>query len=98
MIKIIKVTGDSLSPFFLSGDFVLINTSQRVSKKLQPDDIVVFNHPDYGRLIKRVVVNNPESEIIKVSGYNEDSVSSHKLGHIPYSAIIGKVIYQVKRS
>lgn len=97
MIKIIKVAGNSLSPFFLSGDFVFINTSQRVCKKLQPDDTVVFNHPVYGRLIKRVVVNNSQSENIEVSGYNEDSVSSHKLGLIPYSAIIGKVIYQVKR-
>ena len=58
---------------------------------------MVFNHPVYGRLIKRVVVNNSQSENIKVSGYNEDSVSSHKLGPIPYSAIIGKVIYQVKQ-
>ena len=97
MIKIIKVTGNSLSPFFLSGDFVFINTSQRVNKKLQPDDIVVFNHPVHGRLIKRVVVNHLESERIEVSGYNEDSVSSHKLGLIPYSAIIGKVIYRIQQ-
>jgi len=57
MLKIIKVTGSSLSPFFLPGDYVLVNTYRS----------------------------------------HENSISSHKLGFIPYSDLIGKVIFHIKQ-
>ncbi len=37
MLKFIKVTGNSLSPFFLSGDYVLVSTFRPGYKNLQPD-------------------------------------------------------------
>ncbi len=97
MLKIIKVTGSSLSPFFLSGDFVLVSTSQRQFKNLKEGDSVVFFHPEYGRLIKFIAKNFPDSEILKVTGSHEDSMSSHKLGFIPYSNLIGKVVFHFKQ-
>ncbi|HDD62310.1 MAG TPA: hypothetical protein ENF22_07285 [Chloroflexi bacterium] len=97
MLKIIKVTGNSLSPFILSGDFVLISTSHRQFKNLKEDDPVVFNHPEYGRLIKLIDKNYPDSENLKVTGIHEESISSHKLGLIPYSDLIGRVIFHIKQ-
>jgi len=97
MLKIIKVTGNSLSPFFLSGDFVLVSTSHRQFKNLKEDDLVVFFHPEYGRLIKLITKNYPDSENLKVTGSHEESISSHKLGFIPYSDLIGKVIFHIKQ-
>lgn len=97
MLKIIKVTGSSLSPFFLSGDYVLVSTYRQSFKSLQIGDSVVFNHPEYGRLIKRIRTNNPDSKCLEVSGVHEDSISSHKLGLISYSKLIGKVIFHIKQ-
>ena len=97
MLKIIKVTGNSLSPFFLSGDYVFISTNHSAYSQLRPGSTVVFNHPDFGQLIKRVHTNYPESQNVKVTGINKDSISSHKLGLIPYSDIIGKVKFHIKQ-
>ena len=98
MLKVIKVTGNSLSPFFLSGDFVLVSTFYRHFKNLKEGDSVVFNHPEYGQMIKFIVTNYPDSEHFKVAGSNENSISSHKLGLIPYSDLIGKVIFHIKQT
>lgn len=98
MIKIIKVTGESLSPFFLPDDFVLVLTMPISFKSISPGDTVVFDHPQFGRLIKTVISNSAEAGFLKVQGANEGSVSSHKLGPIPYTALIGKVILHFSKS
>ena len=97
MLKIIKVTGSSLSPFFLPGDYVLVNTYRPGYKNLLAGNVVVFQHTEFGRLIKRVHSNFPGTENLKVSGSHENSISSHKLGFIPYSDLIGKVIFHIKQ-
>ena len=98
MLKIIKVTGNSLSPFFLSGDFAIIRTSHRQFKNLKEGDSVVFLHPEYGQLIKLILDNYPDSECLKVTGSHKDSISSQKLGLIPYSDLLGKVIFHIKQT
>ena len=97
MIKIIKVTGESLSPYFLPDDYVLIYTCHKKYNRIRIGDTVVFHHPNYGRLIKRVFSNDLDSHCLKVGGIDENSISSHKLGPIPYSDLIGKVIYHFKQ-
>ena len=92
MIKIIKVTGNSLSPFFFPGDYVLIWRSPGRFTKLSSDDYVVFNHQDHGLLIKQILFNNPAENFIEVEGIHPDSITSKKMGRIPYQNIIGKVI------
>ena len=92
MLKIIKVTGNSLSPFFFPGDFVLIWRSPSLFTKLSSGDYVVFNHEELGLLIKRILHNNPAEEFIEIEGIHPDSISSKKMGRIPYQNIIGKVI------
>jgi len=97
MLKIIKVAGNSLSPFFLSGDYVLVSTYRQSFKRLQIGDSVIFNHPKFGRLIKLIRTNNPVSKILEVRGIDPDSISSQTLGPIPYSTLIGKVIFHFKQ-
>jgi len=98
MLKFIKVTGNSLSPFFLQGDYVLVRTFRPSYKNLQVGDFVVFHHSEFGRLIKQVHTIYPETKTLKVIGTHEKSISSHKLGLIPYSDLIGKVFFHVKQS
>jgi signal peptidase I len=96
MLKIIKVTGESLSPFFLSGDYVLLRTSSR-GYNLKKGDVVVFNHPQFGRLIKQVQSIEPTARAIRVKGTHPASLDPIQLGSIPFSDIIGKVIWHIKQ-
>jgi len=98
MLNIIKVTGNSLSPFFLPGDYVLVRNYRPGYKNLRVGNFVVFQHSEFGRLIKQVHTIYPETKTLKVVGSHEKSISSHKLGLIPYSDLIGKVIFHIKQS
>ena len=98
MLTIKKVTGNSLSPFFLPGDFVLLYTWFRGFSSLKPGDLVVFTHPEIGQMIKYVKTNDPENAVILMAGTYSDSISSHKLGPIPYTSILGKVILPIRKA
>ena len=54
MLRIVKVTGNSLSPFFLPGDYVVVSSFRSGYKNLQTGAVVVFDHPEFGLMIKRV--------------------------------------------
>ena len=97
MLEIIKVTGESLSPFFLSGDYVLIHKSPRAYQRLEPGDIVVADHPVLGTLIKKVRGNLPDQGRVILEGTHPGSISSQKIGEIPYQVLRGKVIFHFKR-
>jgi phage repressor protein C with HTH and peptisase S24 domain len=96
MIKIVKVTGNSLSPFFLPGDFVLIGLKPIFSRFIQPGDFIVFDHEGYGRLIKKVLDFDPRNDHYLVSGTQPMSLDSKQLGPISDQAVIGKVLLHIK--
>jgi hypothetical protein len=98
MLKIKKVTGNSLSPFFLPGDYVLLNSCSRAHSSLKPGDVIAFNHPDIGQTIKFVKENDPQRAVLRVAGSDKNSISSHKLGPVPYSSVIGKVILPIRKT
>ena len=91
------MTGNSLSPFFLPGDYVIILRTPRRFKNLSPGDFVVFNHSEYGRLIKQVIRNNPSGTYIETEGIHPDSISTQEIGRVHYENIIGKVYQKVRR-
>ena len=68
MLRMIKVTGESLSPLFLEGDYVLITTIPFMICKIKPGDTIVFQHPFYGMLIKQVESASPDQGSISVIG------------------------------
>lgn len=94
MLKIIKVTGNSLSPFFLPGDYVLVWRSPRRFNHLAQGDFIVFDHVEYGRLIKKVIHNDPGHRSLQVEGIHPDSIPGQVLGQIFYKDILGKVIHR----
>lgn len=97
MLKIIKVTGNSLSPILFPGEYALIWRVPFRFKKLVPGDLVVFDHEKYGRLIKQVVDNNPAEKFIETEGIHPASLSAEKIGTIPYTNIVGKVLRIFRR-
>jgi len=98
MFRIHKVTGDSMSPDFQQGDFVLIATSDFVRKRLKVGDVIIFDHKLYGTLIKRIASFDPETAEAYVEGTRPDSLSSLRLGTIRRNAIRGKVIAHIPKS
>lgn len=92
MFRIHKVTGDSMSPDFQDGDFVVLTTVPLFLKRLKIGDTIIFEHKLYGTLIKRIASFDPETAEAYVEGTRPDSLDSRRLGTIRRDAIRGKVI------
>jgi len=97
MLRLLKVTGESLSPLYRGGDYVVITTLPFFLRRLRQGDIIVFQHGLYGTLIKIVDRISPEEDVIYVSGTSEDSLDSRRLGPISRAALKGKVIWHIAK-
>ncbi|MDO9128674.1 MAG: S26 family signal peptidase [Anaerolineales bacterium] len=97
MFRLLKVTGDSLSPLYKEGDFVVITTLPFFLRRLRKGDIIVFQHGLYGTLIKIVDRVSPEGDEVYVIGASENSLDSRRLGPINRQAIMGKVICHIAK-
>ncbi len=97
MIRILKVTGDSLSPFFLEGDFVVASKIPFFFRSPGTGDIVVFKHPDYGIMIKQVDQVSPDGAELFVVGTSPLSTDSRQFGPIGRRTVLGKVIWHIRK-
>lgn len=97
MIKILKVTGESLSPFFMSGDFVVVVKVPFTRYFLKNGDVIAFRHEYLGVLIKKIEKIFWSEEEIFVVGTNIGSVDSRSFGRIKRKSIIGKVIWHIRK-
>lgn len=94
MFQILRVTGESLSPDYRDGDFVVLATSPRLYH-IKPGDVIVFEHAAYGTLIKRVTHALPGD--VYVTGTHKHSLDSRKLGAIERKSITGKVLWHIRK-
>ena len=97
MFRLLKVTGDSLSPLYKEGDFVVITTLPFFLRRLRQGDIIVFQHGLYGTLIKIVDRFLPEEDAVYVIGTSEESLDSRRLGPISRAALKGRVLWHIAR-
>ena len=97
MLRLIKVAGNSLWPQYREGDFVLIVKIPFSILPYQVGDVVVFRHALYGTLIKRVEHIQPQDGGLFVVGNHPDSVDSRCFGAVLPQAILGKVIWHIRR-
>jgi len=93
VLKIIKVTGDSLTPIYQEGDFVVLAAGPFFFWKIKPGDVVVFDHHIYGTMIKNV--GSVDSDLIYVTGTHIHSMDSRQLGPIHRDMLLGKVIWHI---
>ena len=96
MIQVLKVTGESLSPLFLEGDYVLVVKCPIFLYSLKNGDVIVFQHSQYGAMIKRIGSISPESDEIYVMGNHPDSIDSRRFGPIHRKDVVGKVLWRIK--
>ncbi len=97
MLHLIKVAGDSLSPVYNDGDFVLIAKIPVFFLKFRAGDTVVFTLPYYGQLIKKIDHISEDGTQIFVIGFHENSVDSRQFGPISKKDIRGKVIWHIRK-
>ena len=97
MLKLLKVTGNSLMPFYQEGDFVVVLKIPSFLNWPKEGDIVVFRHPVYGTMIKEVVNLSADHKEIFVLGTHPDSTDSRHFGPVHRSDLAGKVIWHIKQ-
>jgi len=81
-----------MQPFLRSGDYVL---ASRLYMKIAINDLIVVNHPRYGRIIKRVS-NISHTLGVCLSGDNAESVTSEEMGWVDRAQVDAKVILSIK--
>lgn len=97
MLRLLKVSGYSLTPGYQEGDFVFIVKIPLFLRPYKVGDVVVFDHPQYGKLIKQVQAVVPERKELMVTGTHPHSIDSRQLGPINQDSILGRVIWHIKK-
>ena len=97
MIRFFRVKGESMLPLLAEGDLVLAVDWYWLVGGLRPGDRVVFRHPDYGTLVKLVDEIRSAQGQLTVRGTRPVSLDSQEFGPLPVSAVLGKVVWLVKR-
>jgi nickel-type superoxide dismutase maturation protease len=97
MLRVIRVTGESLSPQIREGDYVVITTIPFFLNRLRPGDVIVFRHPSYGVMIKRVERVLSEGDTLFVIGDHPHSLDSRRFGPVPRRDVVGKMVWHIAR-
>ena len=93
MLRILRISGDSMSPDYQDGDFVLL--MKLIRGRIKGGDVVIFENKLYGTLIKRV--DKISDEGFYVIGTRENSLDSRRLGPVNPNVVQGKVIWHIRR-
>ncbi|WP_353405721.1 S24/S26 family peptidase [Pseudoteredinibacter isoporae] len=92
MLRLYKVTGDSMAPRFQSGDYLLLST---VFFRLQNEDLLVYQHPAFGAIFKQV--SGIENTGFQLRSYNPAGISQEKIGLCNRDRIVGKMLWHFAR-
>ncbi len=87
MLGVIKVDGNSMEPTLYSGDFVL---TTRLFRRLSVGDLVVCQHPQFGRIIKRIEAIDIDGRYL-LKGDNPSSLTPERMGWLERSKMTAKV-------
>lgn len=97
MLRIYKVSGRSMLPVYQEGDFVLTSKIPAWVRGVRSGDVVVFQHPLYGQLIKLVQQHDRQRDEITVRGLHDDSVDSRRIGPLRARDVAGVVIAHFRK-
>lgn len=97
MLRLLKVTGQSLSPRYNEGDFVIVSKIPFFFACPKAGDVIAFRQPGYGTLIKLVDQVDPASGELLVIGTQPESVDSRVFGPVRQTDLLGKVIWHVAK-
>ncbi|OGO31201.1 MAG: hypothetical protein A2136_09910 [Chloroflexi bacterium RBG_16_54_11] len=96
MLRLFKLTGESLTPEYRIGDFVMVSKIPFFFAPPSPGDVIAFRQPGYGLLIKRIEQVDPDGRLI-VTGSHPESIDSRVFGPVTREDLIGKVIWHIHK-
>jgi len=79
----------------MQGDYVLVTKIPKILRRIKPGDVVVFRHPAYGVMIKRLERLSGDGAELFVMGNHPDSNDSRSFGAVPRRWLVGKVIWRI---
>jgi signal peptidase I len=82
-------------PTLSNGDFVV---STRWIGRIRVGDVLLIDHPVYGRLIKRVLRVSGDRSFLLTGDNAEASVSPERLGWVNRQWVLGKHLMTFKRA
>ena len=91
LLSKLKISGHSMEPSFRNGDKVLASFIPYLFKKLQINDVVVFQDNKNNIFIKRIKKIKDKKFFVEGDNKN-DSLDSRRLGYINKYQILGKII------
>lgn len=97
MCRLLKVHGDSLTPDYQEGDFVLVSKIPFLFVSARPGQVIAFQMPPYGTLIKRIARVMEDGQAFYVTGTHPYSVDSRQFGPVRRQAVIGRVIWHIPK-
>jgi signal peptidase I len=97
MFQLLRVRGQSLTPDYREGDYVLAAKAPFPSGKIRAGDVILFDQPGYGKLIKRVSRVLNDGGAFEVRGTQVASTDSRHFGPVPADRVSGKVIWHIRR-
>jgi nickel-type superoxide dismutase maturation protease len=95
ILQVFRIKGNSLAPHCREGDYVVASGLALRQRACRAGDLVVFDHPEYGRLIKRVEEVQGDGWL-NVRGLDIDSVDSRLFGALSPTSIRGRVIWHIR--
>ena len=98
MLRLHKIKGHSLYPDFREGEFVLSVKVPFPSGRIKDGDVIVFQQPGYGKLVKRVNQVLDGGHAFDVRGTQVESTDSRNFGPVQFENVTGKVIWHIRRS
>ncbi len=96
MLRILKVSGDSLDPHLKDGDFVLTSKIPVWLNRTRQGDLIAFNHQEFGVMVKKLDHITPDRRGFFLVGTSPNSIDSRVLGWIDKNDLVGKVIVRVR--
>ena len=87
MLRLVKVTGQSMSPTLEDGDYVIIKKPRHIRAGL----LYVINHIDLGRIIKRLQ-DTKHDRFYFIGDNPKSSTPSSLIGAVEKDRMIGQVI------
>jgi len=87
MLRLVKVTGQSMSPTLEDGDYVLTKKPRLYRAGL----IYVINHSELGRIIKRLQ-DTKHNKCLFIGDNSKASTPSSLIGAVEKDRVVGQVI------
>ncbi len=93
MIRLVKIIGQSMTPEFHEGDYLILQTAFLKPKTGQH---IVYRHQEFGLIFKQIDKIENDGRFF-LRSINPLGLQAERTGHCSPSRITGKVLWHIKK-